>query len=189
MSEEAARFYGGDCRVRVVTSRIQARGDAYAPRLLVNFELTLSPFEKHGFDILVFTGCLLHKGSVVADAIPSFCVAKVTPGKKQLEVLEVYLDFPLDPYRVQRIESERDGGNVIFDYYLTFVIYEYEPIPVRVGESDIVPIWAPKGFVVSHSHTTLSSEIAKSIWEERLLPHLKSKEFFILPVQPEKDST
>ncbi|MGB9881070.1 MAG: hypothetical protein ACPLRM_09940 [Anaerolineae bacterium] len=174
-----------ECSVRIKTSGIHAQGGPEYPLLFIPVELRLAPITVLGghsrcFDILCVTATLDFKPPSasawrVADAVPRFHVEEV-----RRDITTWYnLEFPLDIYRIKKLERERSGRDVNLSLRLEFFICEYTRTFLPVGDQQ-VEIRVGEGFVRQVSQIDFT--IPKSDWVEKILPQLAHFEYFLIEI-------
>ena len=183
MAEQSLTIRGYRCiKIRVEATRIRGEGGPEYPRLIIPAELDLSPIgprgEEQHFAILnVQCGLFLQDPSLkIADAINNFSPNKVhfVGHSTTYEV-----EFPLDQYRIERIEEKRkDDLNITVSFHLITSLCM--PQVIQRNDRQVTEEFLTTDF--DSTSVRLSLDVPKSHWIEKVLPSLGYGEVRIVEI-------
>lgn len=180
-----ASFYlvghSGNNRIRVEPTSISAQGGPEYPRLIVPAGLDLNPIvdhERRGRQFTIFDlqcGLFVHERFKISDAISNFRPYRLYSANVSTSCS---LEFPLDAYRIQKIEEKRKGDlKIRLD--LLFIVALYEPLVPESGKKQNISQYLTG---IESSLVQLNIEIPQSHWVDKVLPPLGFGEYFIIEV-------
>lgn len=172
-------------RIRVAPTKIRADGALGYPRLIVPIDLDFKPIsvygakEKKPYTILGIRGSLSVQDNSQKIADAQF---QMYSDKIPLHPYNISrdLEFPLDAYRIEKIEEQRKGADLKIRLDLYFIIGIYESLTLESEEGQ-----QTKDFLteIQTSYAWLSDiKIPQSHWVKDILPKLGCLEYLLVEV-------
>lgn len=172
-------------RIRVAPTKIRADGSSGYPRLIIPIDLDLKPISLYGakdkksYTILGIRGSLSvqDNSQKIADAQFQMYSDKISlhPYKISRDI-----EFPLDAYRIEKIEEQRKGADLKIRLDLYFIIGIYESLILESEE-----VQQTKDFLTEIETTyapLYDIKIPQSHWVKDVLPKLGCSEYLLVEV-------
>ncbi len=169
-------------RIQVDPTKIRGEGGPDYPRLIIPLDLSLKPTngyrnQSKPFVILDIKGklCIADNPQKISDSLSTICNISVFNSY----TTQCYLEFPIDAYRVKKIEDKRKGVDLKLRLDLYFVVGFYESLAIQSeGQKDT------KHFMteIVTSFTQLTNiEVPQSSWL-KILPTFGHADYFLVEV-------
>ena len=166
-------------KIQVEPIAIRAEGSPEYTRLVVPINLDLKPINEKNFSILGIRASLFRQNNPqkISDALPHMFGHMIS---KYPQTITRDIEFPLDAYRIEKIEEQRKGADLKIRLDLYFIIGIYEPLIVKSGEGQ-----QAKDFLteILTSFVQLQEiKIPQSHWVKDILPKMGYSEYLLVEI-------
>lgn len=166
-------------KIQVEPTAIRAEGSPEYTRLVVPINLDLKPINEKNFSILGIRASLFIQNNPqkISDALPYMFSHKIS---KYPQTIPLEIEFPLDAYRIEKIEEQRKGADLKIRLDLYFIIGIYEPLIVKSEGAQ-----KANGFLteILTSFVQLQEiKIPQSHWVKDMLPKMGYSEYLLVEI-------
>ncbi len=169
-------------RIQIDPTQIRGEGGPDYPRLIIPLNLSLKPIsgyksQSKPFVISDIKGKLYiaDNPQKISDALSTICNIRVFNAYTS----QYYLEFPIDAYRVKKIEDKRKGTDLKLRLDLYFVVGLYESLTVQSEEQQDTKHFLSE-IVTSFTQLT-NIEVPQSSWV-KILPSFGHADYFLVEV-------
>lgn len=166
-------------KIQAEPTVIRAEGSPEYTRLVVPISLDLKPINEKNFSILGIRASLFIQNNPqkISDALPHIFSHTIS---KYPQMITRDIEFPLDAFRIEKIEEQRKGVDLKIRLDLYFIIGIYEPLIVKSEGAQ-----KTKDFLaeILTSFVQLQEiKIPQSHWVKDILPKMGHSECLLVEI-------